>query len=141
MSTCIHNRTQPLYCVGMARCLHKLTQRSSCSTKLPTTKLCNHYQKFLVLQLTFAIKIQLHATHATTILCSCIRQIAHDIQLHATHATTILCSCIKQVAHDIQLHATLSIQHVYIMLIYMFIHTYQSKCSYTLYATLFATTI
>jgi hypothetical protein len=27
----------------------------------------------------FAIKIQLHATHATANLCSCIRQVAHDI--------------------------------------------------------------
>ncbi len=78
-----------------------------------------YYQKFWVLQLSFATKIQLHATHATANLCSCIRQVAHDIQLHAT----------------------LCIQHVYMMLIYMFIHTYQSKCSCTLYATLFATTI
>jgi hypothetical protein len=39
---------------------------------------------FLVLQLSFATKIQLHATHATTNLCSCLRQVAHDIQLHAT---------------------------------------------------------
>jgi len=57
---------------------------------------------------------------------------AIKIQLHATHATTNLCSCIKQVAHDIQLHATLRMQHVYTMLIYMFIHTYLSKCNCTL---------
>jgi hypothetical protein len=54
---------------------------------------------FLVLQLSFATKIQLHVTHVTTNLCSCIRQVAHDIQLHAT----------------------LRMQHVYTMLIYMFI--------------------
>jgi hypothetical protein len=29
-----------------------------------------------------------------------------------TRATTNLCSCLKQVAHDIQLHSTLCIQHV-----------------------------
>jgi hypothetical protein len=49
---------------------------------------------------------------------------ATKIQLHATHATTNLCSYIRQVAHDIQLHATLHMQHVYMVLIYMFIHTY-----------------
>ncbi len=38
-----------------------------------------HYWKFLVLQLSFATKIQLHVTHATANLCSCIRQVAHDI--------------------------------------------------------------
>jgi hypothetical protein len=53
--------------------------------------------------------------------------ISTKIQLHATRATTNLCSCLKQVAHDIQLHAILRTQHVYTMLIYMFIHTYQSK--------------
>jgi hypothetical protein len=37
------------------------------------------YYKFWVLQLSFATKIQLHATHATTNLCNCIRQVAHDI--------------------------------------------------------------
>ncbi len=64
---------------------------------------CNHhYQKIWVLQLLFATKIQLHVTHATANLCSCIRQVTHDIQLHAT----------------------LCMQHVYTMLIYMFIHTY-----------------
>ncbi len=78
-----------------------------------------HYCKFWVLQLFFPTKIQ----------------------LHATHATTNLCTCIKQVEHDIQLHAKLGMQHIYMVLIYMFIHTYQSKCSYTLCATLFATII
>jgi hypothetical protein len=63
------------------------------------------------------------------------------IQLPATHATTNLCSCIKQVAHDIQLHATLRMQQVYTMLIYMFIHTYKSKCSCILCANLLATTM
>ncbi len=52
---------------------------------------------------------------------------AIEIQLHATHATANLCSCLKQVAHDMQLHATLRMQHVYTVLIYMFIHTYQSS--------------
>jgi hypothetical protein len=60
---------------------------------------------------------------------------------HVTHVTTNFCSCIKQVAHDIQLHATLCIQHVYIVLIYMFIYTYQSKCNCTFCATLLAITI
>jgi hypothetical protein len=32
----------------------------------------------------FAIKIQLHVTHVTANLCSCLRQVAHDIQLHVT---------------------------------------------------------
>jgi hypothetical protein len=50
-----------------------------------------------------------------------------EIQLHATHATANLCSCLKQVAHDMQLHATLFMQHVYTVLVYMFIHTYQSN--------------
>jgi hypothetical protein len=36
-------------------------------------------RKFWVLQLSFATKIQLHATHVTTNLCSCLRQVAHDI--------------------------------------------------------------
>jgi hypothetical protein len=27
----------------------------------------------------FATKIQLHVTHATTNLCSCVRQVAHDM--------------------------------------------------------------
>jgi hypothetical protein len=49
-----------------------------------------------------------------------------------THATTNLCSYIRQVAHDIQLHVTLRIKHVYTVLIYMFIHIYKSKCSCTL---------
>ncbi len=61
-----------------------------------------HYYKFWVLQLSFATKIQLHTTHATANLCNCIRQVAHDIQLHAT----------------------LCMQHVYTILMYMFIHTY-----------------
>ncbi len=78
-----------------------------------------HYQKFWVLQLSFTTKLQLHATHATTNLCSCIRQVAHDIQLHAT----------------------LRMQHVYTMLIQMFIHTYKSKCSCILCATLLVTTM
>ncbi len=46
------------------------------------------------------------------------------IQLHATHATTNLYSRLRQVAHDIQVHATLRMQHVYMVLIYMLIHTY-----------------
>jgi hypothetical protein len=57
------------------------------------------------------------------------------------HMQLQMCSCIRQVAHDIQLHVTLHMQHVYTTCIYMFIHTYQSKCSYTLCATFFATTI
>jgi hypothetical protein len=61
------------------------------------------------------------------------------IQLHVTHATTNLCSCLRQVAHDIQLHVTLHMQHVYTVLIYMFIHTYQSKCSCILCVTFLAT--
>ncbi len=64
---------------------------------------------------------------------------ATKIQLHATHASANLCSYLKQVTHDIQLHPTLHMQHVYMVLIYMFIHTYQSKCSCTLCATFFAT--
>jgi hypothetical protein len=66
---------------------------------------------------------------------------ATKIQLHVTHATTNLCSCLKQVAHDIQLHATLHMQHVYMVLIYMFVHTYQSKSNCTLCATLLAITM
>ncbi len=62
----------------------------------------NHQQKFWVLQLSFATKIQLHVTHAIANFCSCIRQVADDIQLHAT----------------------LRMQHVYTVLIYMLIHTY-----------------
>jgi hypothetical protein len=49
---------------------------------------------------------------------------ATEIQLHATHATANLCSCIGQVAHDIQLHVTIRMQHEYTVLIYMFIYTY-----------------
>ncbi len=64
---------------------------------------------------------------------------ATKIQLHVTHATTNLCNCLRQVAHDIKLHVTLGMQNVYTMLIYMFIHTYQFKCSYTLCAILFTT--
>jgi len=52
---------------------------------------------------------------------------ATKIQLHATHATTNLCSCLRQVAYDMQLHATLCMQHVYTVLVYMFVHTYQSN--------------
>jgi hypothetical protein len=52
---------------------------------------------------------------------------ATEIQLHATHATANLCSCLRQVAHDMQLHATVHMQHVYTVLVYMFIHTYQSS--------------
>ncbi len=74
------------------------------STKMPSGryKPFYHYQKFWVLQLSFATEIQLHKTHATANLCSCIRQVAHDIQLHAT----------------------VHMQHVYTVLIYMFIYTY-----------------
>jgi hypothetical protein len=56
-------------------------------------------------------------------------QLSHaiEIQLHATHATANLCSCLRQVAHDMQLHATIRMQHVYMVLVYMFIHTYQSS--------------
>jgi hypothetical protein len=79
------------------------------------------------LQLLHAIEIQLHAKHATANLCNCLRQVAHDMQLHAKHATTNLCNCLRQVAHDMQLHATICMQHVYTVLIYMFIHTYQSS--------------
>jgi hypothetical protein len=61
-----------------------------------------HYYKFWVLQLSFATKIQLHVTHAIANLCSCLRQVAHDIQLHVT----------------------LRMQHVYTVLIYIFIHKY-----------------
>ncbi len=52
---------------------------------------------------------------------------ATEIQLHATHATANLCNCLRQVAHDMQLHVTLRMQHVYTMLVYMFIHTYLSS--------------
>ncbi len=58
--------------------------------------------------------------------------------MHPTHATTNLCNSLRQVTHDIWLHTTLHIQHVYMVLIYMFIHTYQSKCSCTLCAPFFA---
>ncbi len=67
------------------------------------------------MQLSHATEIQLHATHAT------------EIQLHAAHATANLCSWLRQVAHDMQLHATIHMQHVYTVLVYMFIHTYQSS--------------
>jgi tetrahydromethanopterin S-methyltransferase subunit E len=50
------------------------------------------------------------------------------IQLHATHVIANSCSCLKQVACDIQLHVTLRMQHVYTVIIYMFIHTYQFRC-------------
>ncbi len=90
--------------------IHIIYGRGKCNTYI-------HYQKFWVLQLSFAIKIQLHATHAIANLCSYVRQLAHDMQLHAT----------------------LRMQHVYTVLIYMFIHTYKSKCSCTLCATLLAT--
>ncbi len=56
-------------------------------------------------------------------------QLSHGtkIQLHTTHATVNFCSCIRQVAWDMQLHATIYMQHVYTVLVYMFIHTYQSN--------------
>jgi hypothetical protein len=62
---------------------------------------------------------------------------ATKIQLHAAYATTNSCNYLKQVAHDIQLHATLHTQDVYTVLIYMFIYTYQFKCT-TLYMQLFS---
>ncbi len=52
---------------------------------------------------------------------------ATEIQLHATHATTNLCNSLKHVAHDMQLHVTVRMQLVYTMVVYMFIHTYQSN--------------
>ncbi len=52
---------------------------------------------------------------------------ATEIQLHATYATVNLCSCLRQVAHDMQLHGTIHMQHVYTVVVYMFIHTYQSN--------------
>jgi hypothetical protein len=58
-----------------------------------------------------------------------------------THATANLCNCLKQVAHDIQLHGTLHMQHVYMVLIYMFMHTYQSKYNWTLCETIVTTTM
>jgi hypothetical protein len=59
--------------------------------------------------------LQLHVSYAT------------KIQLHATHAIANFYSCIRQVAWDMQLHATVCMQHVYTVLVYMFIHTYQSN--------------
>jgi hypothetical protein len=56
--------------------------------------------------------------------CNCCMQL--HFQLHATHVTANLCSCLRQVAHDMQLHVTIRMQHVYTVLVYMFIHTYQS---------------
>jgi hypothetical protein len=47
--------------------------------------------------------------------------------LQLSHAIANLCSCLRQVAHDMQLHATIRMQHVYTVLVYMFIHTYQSS--------------
>jgi hypothetical protein len=82
-----------------------------------------------------------HHLHALLEILGFATFFATKIQLHATHVTVNLCSCIRQVAHDIQLHVTLRIQHVYTVLIYMFIHTYKSKCSCTLCATLLATTM
>jgi methylglyoxal synthase len=52
---------------------------------------------------------------------------AIKIQLHATYAIANLCNCLRQVAHDMQLHATIRMQHVYTVVVYMFIHTYQSS--------------
>jgi hypothetical protein len=49
---------------------------------------------------------------------------ATKIQLHVTHVTANLCSCMRQITHDIQLHVTLCMQHVYMVLIYILIHTY-----------------
>jgi len=43
------------------------------------TKCMHALLEILGLQLSFATKIQLHATHATTNLCSCLKQVAHDI--------------------------------------------------------------
>jgi hypothetical protein len=103
-------------------CVNRIFQKFPCvnGSEVPIYLLGNRtLLKFLVLQLSFATKIQLHATHVIANLCSCIRQVAYDIQLHAT----------------------LRMQHVYMMLIYMFIHIYQCKCSCTLCATLLATTI
>ncbi len=63
--------------------------------------------------------------------CNCRMQLKFScmckIQLHATHATANLCSCIRHVAQDMQLHATLRMQHIYMVLVYMFIHIYQSN--------------
>jgi len=47
--------------------------------------------------------------------------------LQLSFATANLCSCLRQVTYDMQLHATLRMQHVYTVLVYMFIHTYQSN--------------
>jgi hypothetical protein len=77
-------------------------EQMKCQPIVSNISNCIHYYKFWVLQLSFATKIQLHATHGSTNLCNCTRQVAHDIQLHVT----------------------LRMQHVYIMLIYMFIHTF-----------------
>jgi hypothetical protein len=52
---------------------------------------------------------------------------ATEIQLHVTHATANLCSCLRQVAHDMHLHVALCMPHVYTVLVYMLIHTYQSS--------------
>jgi hypothetical protein len=66
--------------------------------------------------------------------CDCFLQLKFSCMRHMQ-----LQICV--VAHDIQLHVTLRMQHVYTVLIYMFIHTYKSKCSCTLCATLLATTM
>ncbi len=62
----------------------------------------HHYQKFWVLQLSHATKIQLHATHASVNFCNCIRQVAWDsmyatciysVSIHVHTYIPIQCSC------------------------------------------------
>jgi hypothetical protein len=49
-------------------------------TKPPNSTLGGfHMGQTLLKVLGFATKIQLHATHATTNFCSCLKQVAHDI--------------------------------------------------------------
>jgi len=43
--------------------------------------------KFIFLQFSFAIKLQLHTTHGTIFFLNHIRQVACDISLHATYYT------------------------------------------------------
>ncbi len=43
--------------------------------------------KFIFLQFSFVIKLQLHTTHATIFFLNRIRQVACDISLHATYYT------------------------------------------------------
>ncbi len=60
-----------------------------CHLKHITIVTC-HYEIFWVLQLLFVTKIQLHTTHATANLCSCLRQVAHDsVPCNITCATCI----------------------------------------------------